>query len=397
MPSTSDPQHGEPTGALVSLTAVHWDFGLIGRTRMLTEAWHRDGQSALFVEPPHSYRSLIKSFTRKPASPEHVVRPWPTRYPVRWWTRMDIRRLNKMMRDRAQSLRRRLERKCSLSDSCAVVVSPMWTPWLDAIRFGRVVYDCIDDLSVHAPDSGFLRLYQMWENDLIDRCDAGVVTAEVLRTHIASRRPQLPIETIRNGVDYERFVERAATSPRPTDLPPPGDKPVVGFVGALYEWIDWPLIRAAAQGMSEFQFVFVGPHNQPAEIEQLSKLPNVALLGPKPYDQVPAYVSAFDVCWVPFRSGDIAQAANPVKIYEYLALGKPVVTTPVADTGSFGDTVFVARSDVEAIRAIQRAIESRSADQTVARREFARRNSWQQRSCDYLQFISKLPQNLRFD
>ncbi|MBK8271246.1 MAG: glycosyltransferase [Planctomycetes bacterium] len=374
--------------AFISLTAVTWDFPLIGRTRMLTESWHRENTAALFIEPPHSYRSFIQSLLRRARPPIHVVRPHPTRYPVRWWPRMHERRLNKMLRDAGYGLRRRLEKKCNLAESAAIVVSPMWTPWLDALPFRRVIYDCIDDLSVHAPDSQFLRLFKIWERELIDRCDGAVVTAEVLRQQIAAQKPGMPIETIRNGVDVDRFTGVAAKLPRPADMPPPSKTPIVGFVGALYEWIDWPLIREVARRLAEFHFVFVGPDNQPAEIAKLAEVSNVTFLGGKPYEVVPAYVAAFDLCWVPFKVGDIASAANPVKIYEYLALGKPVVTTPVADTEVFGPMIRVGRSPDEIAQALRELHESNTPPDIAARQNFACQNSWQQRARDFAAFIT---------
>ncbi len=376
---------------IASLTAVTWDFPLIGRTRMLTSAWHAMERQALFVEPPHSYRSLLSHLLKRKRQESFVERPWPTRYPARWWPRMNQRRLNQMMRDRANDLRRMLERRCSLAEMAAIVVSPMWAPWLDAIPFGCVVYDCIDDLSVHAPQGEVLRLYQTWETELIDRCHGAVVTAERLGGRIAARRATLPIATIRNGVDVDAFIASAG-GPRPRDLPAgaAAGRPIIGFVGALYEWIDFELIRAAAAQLPECDFVFVGPNNQPSDVESLSRLANVRLLGARPYTDVPAYISAFDICWVPFALGDIAAAANPVKIYEYLALGKPVVTTPVADVASFGALVRTRQKHddvISVLRACLMALPAADRDERVA---FARGNSWSVRAEAYAAFLAKL-------
>ncbi len=388
----------KPSGAIVSLTAVLWDFPLIGRTRMLTEAWHAVDQPALFIEPPHSYRSVLRAFADRikgrPAAAPHIIRPWPARYPARWWTRMDERRLRKMLHNSAIDLRRRLERHGPLNGATAIVVSPIWLPWLEKLPFGRVIYDCIDDLAVHAPDADRLRLFQRWEKELIDRCNAIVVTAEELRTHVTTIRPNVRVETIRNGVDVDRFQNAAAQSPTPGDLPT-DDRPIIGFVGALYEWIDFDLIRRAAEELPQAHFVLVGPDDQPDDIESLRRLPNISLLGPRPYAQVPAYVNRFDICWVPFKTGRIAAAANPVKIYEYLALAKPVVTTPVADTASFGDLVRVGSTHDEIIAhltALTADPRPTTAD-AESRIAFARRNSWQQRAAQYTELIASLDQS----
>jgi glycosyltransferase involved in cell wall biosynthesis len=185
-----------------------------------------------------------------------------------------------------------------------------------------------------------------------------------------------------------RFQHLAAVTPRPGDVPMSG-RPMVGFVGALYEWIDWELIRETARRLPDFDFVLVGPRDRRGPSMQLAGLPNVRLLGARPYALVPAYIDTFDVCWVPFKQDAVGLAANPVKIYEYLALGKPVVTTPVADTDSFGAMVQVARTPGEMAAGLRAAIGGAPAARE-GRIAFARQNSWDARAREYVRFIASL-------
>ena len=375
-------------GHLVQLAAVTWDFPLVGRSRMLAEAWLRMGQPATFVQVP-SLRTGLERLTRVFRSPEQapVVRPWPT-YPCRWWNPADETRVRRTVHRRAAGLRRQLGRLLDFSDATAVVVSPVWTPWLEELPFGRVVYDCIDDVAVHVPRPELGALYRKWENELVQRAAGAVVTAEPLVMSLQSRRPDLPIAVIRNGVDVERFQAVANAVARPADLPA-GRRPIVGFVGALYNWIDWKLIAEVAAALPELDFVFVGPHDRRGAPQTLAGLPNVHFIGPRPYAQVPAYVQAFDACWVPFDQSAVARAANPVKIYEYLSLGKPVVTTPVADTASFGEHVQVGR-DTPEIAALLRAAVGETGDHAAARVRFAQDNSWEVRAAEYVRFVASL-------
>ena len=375
---------------LVSLAAVTWDFKLVGRTRMLTEAWLRAGQPTTFVQVP-SYRTALQRLTAplRSADDGPVVRPWPT-IPARWWTKLSGRRLHKGMRRRAASLRRQLERVAAWDwdEAVAVVISPVWTPWLDELPFRHVVYDCIDDLAVHVSRPELATLYQQWEDELINRSSGAVVVAEGLGDSIRRRRPELPTTLIRNGVDAEGFQRSAASAARPADVPNNG-RPIVGFVGALYEWIDWDSMAHAVGALPEYDFVFVGPHDNRCDASAVARLPNAHLLGLRPYGEVPAYVQAFDVCWVPFKAGDVAAAANPVKIYEYLALGKPVVTTPVADTESFGPLVRVAESAGEMVAHL-RAAATTPVDDDADRRAFAEANSWATRARAFVDFAAGL-------
>lgn len=373
---------------LVSLAAVTWDFRLVGRTRMLTEAWARAGQPTVFVQVP-SYRTALERLLAplRPAPPVSVIRPWPAP-PARRWLRLGEPALAKVIRRRAAGLRRQLERVIRWEHSVALVVSPVWTPWLDELPFRHVVYDCIDELAVHVPRPELAPLYEAWEEQLVARAAGAVVTAESLGDRLRARRPDLKIATIRNGVDVDRFQALAAQSPRPRDVPL-SPRPIVGFVGALYQWIDWELIHQTARALPEFDFVLVGPHDRGGAARRMPALPNVRFLGPRSYDRVPAYIDAFTVGWVPFRQDAVGTAANPVKIYEYLALGKPVVTTPVADPASYEGLVTVARTAEEMASAL-RAAESTATQGNAARVAFARRNDWSSRAADIVRFLATL-------
>lgn len=387
-PSEAAAAPGRPDFTIVSLAAVTWDFRLVGRTRMLSEAWRDLGQPTVFVQVP-SYRTalqrLVAPLRPRPAVP--VLRPWPA-HPARWWARLDAADLERAIRGRARSLRRALGRRVAWERAVAVVVSPVWTPWLDELPFARVVYDCIDELAVHMKRPELAPLYRAWEDRLLQRATGAVVTAAGLGRGLRARRPDLPVALIRNGVDAERFERGAAEGPRPADVPAAG-RPVVGFVGALYEWIDWGLIEEVARALPELDFVLVGPHDRRGAVRRLAGLRNVHLLGPRPYGRVPAYIAAFDVCWVPFRQDAVGLAANPVKVYEYLALGKPVVSTPVADVESFGALLAVARTPAEMVGKLRAALQQ-APGAAEARRAFARQNTWRARAAAYVEFLATL-------
>lgn len=374
---------------MVSLAAVVWNFPLVGRTRMLTEAWLAARQPSVFVQIP-SYRTALEKLTgwtrRRDSAP--VVRPWPGP-PARRWAAYRPAALRRVLRAQARRLRRMLDRVLDWRTAVASVVTPSWAPWLDELPFGAVVYDCIDALAVHVPRPDVAGLLQEWEGELIARCDGAVASAETLASDLRSRRPNLAVTVIRNGVDVERFQERAAAMPRPAGVP--CDRPVVGFVGALYRWIDWALIDACAARMPDVHFVLVGPDDGNPAIASLRQRENIRFLGPQPYAYVPSFVQAFDVCWVPFSQDAISLAANPVKIYEYLALGKPVVSTPVADTAVFAGLVRIGESAGRVEELIRDALrDAPDPDARQARRDFAAKNTWQSRAAEYTAFARRL-------
>lgn len=367
----------------VSLAAVVWDFPLVGRTRMLCEAWEREGRANTFVQFPKR-RNALQRFTqgrREELGLQTVVRPRgtiPPRFPLK----------GERARRAARQLHTQLGANFCWERAVAFVVNPAWEPWLCELPFAKVVYDCIDDLRVHVPDPVQRAVVFEMEERLLERCDGALVTAEILGDDLHARRPELPLRLVRNGVDDHRFQSYAAEHPTPaelTDVP----RPIVGFVGALYEWVDWSLIREVASAMPQVDFVFVGPRDASTSKDPCAGLANVHLLGQRAFEEVPAYIEGFDVCWVPFRVDEIGLAANPVKLYEYLALGKPVCSTQVADLDSFEDLVYRAGSSSEMIEALRGALEE-GGEGGEARRAFAARNSWRARAAEVLEFAAGL-------
>ncbi len=374
---------------LVWLSAVTWSFPLVGRTRMIEEEWQALGQSSSFIQIP-SYRSALERLRahRQPRESADVIRPWPS-FPTATWTFLGESRVRRDIARRARQLRRDCKARFDMSSAVAIVVSPVWLPWLGELPFRAVIYDCIDDVAVMTPRPELLDLYQRWEAELIDRSDAAVASASGLADAIRERRPELAVTTIRNGVATEAFAASARRDPRPDDLPPASERICVGFVGALYDWIDWALIESVVERLPQFDFVFVGPHDGSGQIERIAERRNVYFLGPRPYDRVPAYIAAFDIGWVPFAAGKVSAHANPVKIYEYLALAKPVVSTPVADVDEFQGLVHVGRTP-ESISALLCKVAASDDDRSLDRIAFAKHNCWRNRALDYLEFITSV-------
>ncbi len=376
---------------LVQLAAVTWDFPLAGRTRRITEALRADGRRVTWVPCPY-LRTGLQRLARLGRAVEEpsIVRPWPAA-PLRWWSALGEPRLRRITARRARALRRDLEARLDPATAVALVVTPAWAPWLDELGFGTVVYDCIDHVRVHTPRPELGPAFRRWEDELLARADGVVASATSLRDDLLARRPGVPAAVVRNGVDTALFgaaLDGGSTRPpRPAGLPS-GDRPLVGFVGALYEWVDTGLIGDVARAMPETDFVFVGPADGRAE---LPALPNVHALGFRPHADVPRHLAAFDVCWLPFRRDVVSTSANPVKIYEYLAAGRPVVSTPVADPGHFEGHVAFAEDAAGVVAALHDALrDARDRDAAAARARFAAAHDWRDRAHELARFVDAL-------
>ena len=184
---------------------------------------------------------------------------------------------------------------------------------------------------------------------------------------------------VRNGVTPERF--RPAMENR---LPLPDDlqmipTPRIGFVGVIAEWVDIKLLLKIASWRPRWSFVLVGPIKRSIALPDLP--PNIYLLGPKPYDMVPAYLQGIDVAIIPFeRTEFITRYVNPIKLYEYLAAGKPVVTTPMGDYDGLETFVHIAETPEAFASAIEVAMKETTPQFKEARWRAILDRSWQVRA-----------------
>jgi glycosyltransferase involved in cell wall biosynthesis len=179
---------------------------------------------------------------------------------------------------------------------------------------------------------------------------------------------------VEHGVDYDRFVQAARDRQTPSELRTL-PRPVAGFFGAIdAHKFNLPLITEVARRCPEISFVFVGEPS--IDCSELRGLDNVTMIPRRDYEQIPHYGAAFDVCLMPFNQNDWVSAMNPIKLKEYLALGKPVVSTPIGELSQFENLIRVAPTAEPFASAIRRAVREDSAELVDARRERVRKHSW---------------------
>jgi glycosyltransferase involved in cell wall biosynthesis len=180
------------------------------------------------------------------------------------------------------------------------------------------------------------------------------------------------------GVDLEPFERtRNGNGPPPPDvasLP----RPIVGFVGEVKHWIDEALLVAVAARMPHASFVLVGPVG--FDVSRLARRPNVHLLGSRPHAEVPHYLKAFDVAFIPYRLANFTAAIHPAKLNEYLAMGLPVGATLIAELvrldASHGQVITLAGDPAAFVGAIDEALSRRTSEAAARRLEVARGNAW---------------------
>ncbi len=249
----------------------------------------------------------------------------------------------------------------------------------------RLVYDCVDAQGQYP---GMGRYVDGMEEDLLRRADVVFVTSEALLERAG--RLAARVHLVPNGVDAEHL--RRATLPE-TEVPDDVaglSRPVIGFVGALAEWIDFEAIRALAERRPSWSIVLIGPAKRAGEVHTLERFGNVRLLGMRPKESLPGYLKAFDACISPFRPGELATAADPLKVYEYLAAGRPVVLSGLPAMERLAGLVYVARGPEDYVSQVERALEENTEARVQQRLAFAETRSWDRLFAEVLAVTEEL-------
>ena len=232
-----------------------------------------------------------------------------------------------------------------------------------------VLYDCMDEWE-NFP--GIRPAVLQAERTLVDSCDLLIVTAARLEQKWKGRGR--PMVLARNGVDVDFYAERC----QPNTLLDGVSHPIVGYYGAIAEWFDIDLMTRIARERPQYHFVLLGGVFD-VDTKALAALPNVSLLGQQPYQTMPQYAWHFDVCVIPFKVNPITDATDPVKLYEYLSAGKPVVSVAMEEVKPYRDLVHIAETADEFLVHLDAAVHETDPASVQRRQAFARQNSWTDR------------------
>ena len=217
---------------------------------------------------------------------------------------------------------------------------------------------------------------------LISNTDLVLASSHLLYKRIRDESESVIL--LQNGTDFEHF-----SSPGPLRPLAGIGHPIIGYYGAISDWFDVDLIRKAAISKPGWHFVLIGEVEN-EEVWSLKKLPNVHLPGPQPYSSLPSYLQDFDVACIPFLDTPLTRAVNPVKFYEYLSAGKPVVSVRMPDLEQHPDYFYPAGSAAEFVSQIEKALSEDSEEQRRTRIDFASKNRWEDRFAVLKEAIERL-------
>jgi glycosyltransferase involved in cell wall biosynthesis len=334
----------------------------------------------VWVNPAKNWREMLKGEStlrpsdlaeraHKTTAPGFVVYSpqilLSSQYRVHW---LD----NFLMQQRLKKARNILTRR-----GCQRIILYIWRPRfssaLKTIPFDLSCYHIDDEYSFSSVE---LPLGEI-ERQLIHDVDQVILHSPGLLEKKGNINPHTLY--VPNGVDYEAY---SRVQPEPLDLASI-PHPRIGYTGFIKRHLDWQVLLRLSQEHRGWSFVFVGPQSPHDDIvpiiQELTKLPNVHFLGPKPTRDLCAYPQYFDVCIMPYQANDYTKYVYPLKLHEYLATGRPTVGSRIRTLCEFTDVLTLASTCEEWSSAIEDSLkpEANSPERRAARQEIARRYDWE--------------------
>ncbi len=277
----------------------------------------------------------------------------------------------------------------------SLVFHPFQKDMVGICREDLLVYEWYDEhapvgdrTSLLNPAAGARKRIELYQENLVQTADVLIATCQDLYDRGKLVNPNTYL--LQNGVDYERFVNADPSPPPDVEV----RHPIIGFAGTAKQIVDYELVTACARLHPEWNFVFLGPEDTSRRFQswrpfvEIKKQPNIRFWGLKPELEVPRYMKQFDVCLVPYvTNSDCTAAIYPLKINEYLALGKPVISTDyVKDFAEYRDVIYLSKDDPQSFsEAIHAALTRPDPGRIERGRRIAWENSWDNRAkkfCD---------------
>ena len=247
--------------------------------------------------------------------------------------------------------------------------------WFGFFREKVRIYDCCDEITGFKIPSLKPDVVRRTERKLIEDSDLVICSSEKLfdtKSPMAKRTV-----LVRNAAEVAHFRRALIeTFPKPAAIEGV-EKPIVGFWGYLGDWLDWDIIEHCIHNAPDLHFLLIGPATK--GLTKRIDAPNVIYTGPMAYELLPQSLAHFSCAILPFARNQYTEAVNPVKVYEYLAGGCPVVATPLPELLQFGKEIYFATDGPSFLKAIYQAIKEDTTEKRRARADFVAGQDWDAR------------------
>ena len=266
-----------------------------------------------------------------------------------------------------------------ITDPVIVTTVPNAAEYPELLKGRKIIYYCVDDFSLWPGlDAAVVR---EMEARLIERVDCIIVVSDILYKRLT--RFGKPTYLLTHGVDLEMFSTPAVSElSLLKDIP----RPRAGFFGLIDGRMDWDIVVPLAMRMPDMSFVFAGPID--ASSGELPRARNIHFIGPVGYRELPSFVKGLEFLILPYRTGELSEAISPLKLREYLATGRPIVSAPIAETRRWVNELWIASTLEQWVGALAMGERDAIGAARVHARSLLAEDSWEQKAVTFCELCA---------
>ena len=275
-------------------------------------------------------------------------------------------------------------KKLSFKDFILGIARPFLSHVIKKLHPILSYYDCPDDYREFPGLRADKGLLGRSEKDLLKSVDLVFCSSQWLRedkSHFNKNCFLIP-----NGVDVRLFSSKCLDAEIPADIEVI-KKPILGYIGTVGEWLDFNTLIDLARARPDWSIVIIGPLTSKRFSPIMKSAPSIHWLGEKEYKELPKYLRIFDVCLIPFKVNEFTQRIYPTKFHQYLAAGKPVVSSRLPDLEPFSSCVEFYSDVKEMEMKIEKSLKEDSEQKVLERKRVAGENTWDRRVESMVQIL----------
>ena len=286
---------------------------------------------------------------------------------------------------------KRIEKAIDLRNIIFWSYNPLFVNFAHQLNDRAFIFDSVDNWLEHPTYTRLVSKKRLTQNyqTIADKADVIFTVSEELRDLYRQMGRDKDVAWIPNGVDFAHFNDSALISK--SNALEKISQPIIGYLGTIESRVDFDLVAAVAKAHPDKVVALCGPVWPIVKKEfkeKLGRLKNVRAFGRIGYDEAPSYLNRFDVAIIPHKITSFVQSMNPMKLYDYLACGKPVVSTRGAGVNMFKDLIYIADTSADFVGLIGQALREDSNAKQSERRAAVKKHSWESRVEEMMRLIS---------
>jgi len=246
----------------------------------------------------------------------------------------------------------------------------------------KIIYEYIDEISEKISGQKIPK-FVLNRHERLLRDEENVIviaTATKLYNDVAKYRKK-NFKLVTNGVVYEHFNNVKKIVPKEMEVVVNEKKPIIGYYGALASWFDYKLVKEVAKLRKDWNIVLIGwDYDGSLGRSGLRNIENIHIIPSVPYEILPTYAQWFDVCTIPFVINEVTESTSPIKLFEYMALGKPIVTTAMPECKKYKSVIIAENNAIKFVESIEEGIKDKDNKEYLkVLKEEALENTWERK------------------